>query len=263
MVFQSYALCPHMRVRDNIAFPLKAQGTPRADIPRRVAWAAGLFGIEALLDRKPRQLSGGERQRVALARALVREPDVFLLDEPLSNLDAKLRASAREELQHFQRRIGTTTIYVTHDQVEAMGLGDRIVVMQGGTVRQIGTPQDVYDEPADTFVAAFLGSPPMNLVRAGELIVGFRPEHFVPAGLEGRAPSVTWPFRVTRVEYLGADRILYGILEGRFQDAKVTARLPSAVSEPIEPGQTYDFALRERDLKTFTATGQRAAPRSL
>src|SRR5512138_820797 len=164
MVFQSYALYPHMTVSRNIAFPLRAHGLPKREIAAKIEWAARLLGIDPLLDRKPRQLSGGQRQRVALARALVREPAVFLLDEPLSNLDAKLRTSARDELKQFQKRIGTTTIYVTHDQVEAMGLGDRIAVMQAGTVRQIGTPQEIYDEPADTFVAGFLGSPPTNLV---------------------------------------------------------------------------------------------------
>src|SRR5512137_2530360 len=175
MVFQSYALYPHMTVYKNIAFPLKAQRVARSVIPQKVEWAASLFGIGHLLQRKPRELSGGERQRVALARALVREPSVFLLDEPLSNLDAQLRASARDELQQFQRRIGTTTIYVTHDQFEAMGLGDRIVVMQSGTVRQIGTPQEIYHEPADTFVARFVGSPPMNLVQHQDYVLGFRP----------------------------------------------------------------------------------------
>jgi multiple sugar transport system ATP-binding protein len=262
MVFQSYALYPHLRVRDNIAFPLKAQGMPRAEIPRRVEWAATLFGIHHLLERKPRQLSGGERQRVALARALVREPAVFLLDEPLSNLDAKLRASAREELQQFQRRIGTTTVYVTHDQIEAMGLGDRIAVMQTGTVRQIGTPQDVYDEPADTFVAGFLGSPPMNLVPAGDVLLGFRPEHVLPAAAHDRAAAVTLSCRVTRVEYLGADRIVYGVLENRFAGAKVTARLPSTLTSPIETGRSHEFVLREGDLKFFAAsTGRRTVAR--
>src|SRR5262245_24753955 len=144
MVFQSYALYPHMTVAKNIAFPLKAQGAPRESIAGEVERAARMFGIEKLLHRKPRQLSGGERQRVALARAMVRKPDVFLLDEPLSNLDAKLRTLARDELQHFQRRLGTTTVYVTHDQVEAMGLGDRIAVMNQGKVRQLGPPQQVY-----------------------------------------------------------------------------------------------------------------------
>src|SRR6266699_789877 len=180
MVFQSYALYPHLTVFKNIAFPLKAQVVPKAARQQKVEWAAAMFGIERLLQRKPRELSGGERQRVALARALVREPAVFLLDEPLSNLDAQLRASARDELQQFQRRIGTTTIYETHDQVEAMGLGDRIAVMKAGTVRQIGTPQEIYHEPADTFVARFVGSPPMNLVRHRDYILGFRPENFHP-----------------------------------------------------------------------------------
>src|SRR5215475_15183489 len=178
MVFQSYALYPHLTVYKNIAFPLKAQNVPRKLHKEKVEWAAGLLGIGGLLDRKPRELSGGERQRVALARAIVREPSVFLLDEPLSNLDAKLRASARTELESFHRRIGTTTIYVTHDQVEAMAMGDRIVVLNQGFVRQIGSPTEVYDQPADTFVATFLGSPPMNLIENDGIIVGFRPEHF-------------------------------------------------------------------------------------
>src|SRR5436853_3816408 len=184
MVFQSYALYPHLTVLGNITFPLKAQRVARVEREKKAAWAAALLGIAHLLDRKPRELSGGERQRVALARAIVREPSLFLLDEPLSNLDAKLRASARTELEQFQKKIGTTTIYVTHDQVEAMAMGDRVVVMDQGAVRQIGTPADVYDEPQDTFVAAFLGSPPMNLLEASDVIVGFRPEHFHPsAGL--------------------------------------------------------------------------------
>ncbi len=264
MVFQSYALYPHMSVFKNIAFPLKAQGVPAAEIPKKVQWAAALFGIERLLNRKPRQLSGGERQRVALARALVREPAVFLLDEPLSNLDAKLRASAREELQQFQRRIATTTIYVTHDQVEAMGLGDRIAVMQSGKVRQIGTPTEVYDEPADTFVAGFLGSPPMNLVDAGDVLIGFRPEHFLPREAHEGAALVKLPFRLTRVEYLGADRLLYGVLEGRFADAKAIAKLPSTVATAVEVGRTYDFAAREKDFKFFDkATGLRTTAKPL
>src|SRR5207245_6847937 len=164
MVFQSYALYPHMSVFKNIAFPLKAQRVEKPAIPKKVEWAAALFGIGHLLHRKPRELSGGERQRVALARALVREPTVFLLDEPLSNLDAKLRASASSELKQFQQTVRTTTIYVTHDQVEAMGMGDRIAVIDHGKLRQIGTPTDIYDHPADEFVASFLGTPPMNLI---------------------------------------------------------------------------------------------------
>ena len=262
MVFQSYALYPHMRVHDNIAFPLRAQGVPREHIPRKVEWAATLFGIGHLLARKPRELSGGERQRVALARALVREPDVFLLDEPLSNLDAKLRASARDELQQFQRRIATTTIYVTHDQVEAMGLGDRIAVMQGGKVRQIGTPQEVYDEPADTFVAGFLGSPPMNLVPAGDVLMGFRPEHFLPLEADDRRDErTTLAFRVTRVEYLGADRLVYGVLDGKFAEPKVVARLPSTVSFPVEAGRVYVFGVGDGQLRFFDPSTGLRAPR--
>jgi multiple sugar transport system ATP-binding protein len=265
MVFQSYALYPHMSVYKNIAFPLKAQGVAKGEIERKVQWAAGLFGIDRLLQRKPRQLSGGERQRVALARAVVREPAVFLLDEPLSNLDAKLRSSARDELQQFQRRIGTTTIYVTHDQIEAMGLGDRIAVMQGGRVRQLGTPAEVYGEPADIFVAGFLGSPPMNMLETRDGLLGFRPEHFLPnVARDDGARLVTFPFRVTRHEYLGADRLIYGVLEGKFADAKVIARLPYTVTATVEPGQRYDFSVPERELKFFDrTTGLRAAPRPL
>jgi multiple sugar transport system ATP-binding protein len=265
MVFQSYALYPHMTVFRNIAFPLKAQGMEKAGVRQKVEWAASLFGIGHLLDRKPRQLSGGERQRVALARALVREPAVFLLDEPLSNLDAQLRALARDELQQFQRRIGTTTIYVTHDQVEAMGLGDRIAVMRAGVVRQIGTPQEIYHQPADTFVARFVGSPPMNLVKRQDYILGFRPEHFLPRGTQnGTAKVITFPFQVTRVENLGADRLLYGTLGGAFADQKVIARLPSTVTVSIEPGRNYDFTVEEKELKFFdTSTELRILARPL
>src|SRR5215475_4736344 len=214
MVFQSYALYPHLSVYNNIAFPLKAQKVPKKLHKDKVEWAASLLGIGALLQRKPRELSGGERQRVALARAIVREPSVFLLDEPLSNLDAKLRASAREELERFHRSINTTSIYVTHDQVEAMAMGDRIVVLNKGYVRQIGTPKEVYDQPADTFVATFLGSPPMNLVEHDEVIVGFRPEQFRPAAWVTESAMVLLRFRVENVEYLGSEWIVSGVLTG-------------------------------------------------
>src|SRR5262249_40880957 len=155
--------------------------------------------------RRPRQLSGGERQRVALARAVVRQPVVFLLDEPLSNLDAKLRTSAREELQQFQRRLATTTIYVTHDQVEALGLGDRIAILNHGRVHQIGTPRQVYEHPADMFVATFIGSPPMNMIDTANVITGFRPEHFLPReAFPAQEPLTAFPLRVTRIENLGS-----------------------------------------------------------
>jgi multiple sugar transport system ATP-binding protein len=221
-----------------------------------------LLGISSLLQRKPRELSGGERQRVALARAIVREPSVFLLDEPLSNLDAKLRLSAREELERFHRRIGTTTIYVTHDQVEAMAMGDRIIVLNKGEVRQFGTPKDVYDEPADTFVATFLGSPPMNLVENGEVIVGFRPEHFRPAETVTEA-RFTFKYRVENVEYLGAEYILSGFLAGgRAEGKKAIARL--LLGQSFEIGTTYEFAVPERHLNFFDRTSEkRVAARAL
>ena len=162
MVFQSYALYPHMSVYDNLAFGLKLRKTPKADIDRRVKEAAGILGLERFLDRKPKALSGGQRQRVALGRAIVREPAVFLMDEPLSNLDAKLRVQTRAEIARLHQRLGTTTIYVTHDQVEAMTMGDRIAVMRDGLLQQVGSPQELYDHPRNVFVAGFIGSPAMN-----------------------------------------------------------------------------------------------------
>jgi multiple sugar transport system ATP-binding protein len=252
MVFQSYALYPHMTVYKNIAFPLRTRGVDKAAIKDKVAWAAGMFGIDRLLDRKPRQLSGGERQRVALARAIVREPSVFLLDEPLSNLDAILRASAREELRQFQKRLGVTTIYVTHDQVEAMGLGDRIVVMNKGRVCQVGTPSEIYQWPADTFVATFVGSPPMNLIEKGDLLVGFRPETFLPAGfVRDSAELVTYPFEVTWFEYLGAERLVYGNIGEKCCSRHVVSRLPGNINLAIETGKTYPFTVLKQDLRRF------------
>jgi len=265
MVFQSYALYPHLSVYDNIVFPLKAQKVKKELHREKVEWATSLLGIGSLLDRKPRELSGGERQRVALARAIVREPSVFLLDEPLSNLDAKLRASAREELEHFHQTIGTTTIYVTHDQVEAMAMGDRVVVLHQGYVRQIGTPKEVYDDPADTFVATFLGSPPMNLLEHSDVIVGFRPEHFLPTELISDGARVSFRFRVAYAEYLGAERILYGHLEDtRFADKEVLSRMASTASASYQVGSVYDFAVPETELRFFDRqTEKRTSPRAL
>jgi multiple sugar transport system ATP-binding protein len=266
MVFQSYALYPHLSVYNNIVFPLKAQGVKKQQRRERAEWAASLLGIQHLFGRKPRELSGGERQRVALARAIVREPTVFLLDEPLSNLDAKLRASAREELEQFQKRIGTTAIYVTHDQVEAMAMGDRVVVMSQGSVRQIGTPADVYDEPADTFVATFLGSPPMNILPGGGMLVGFRPEHFLPTGRTERTGAhVSYQFRITHSEYLGAERILYGIIEGGpFDKQKAISRMPSTHAIAIADDTHHTFSVAEDDVKYFDpANGKRVKARRL
>ncbi len=262
MVFQSYALYPHMSVRRNIAFPLRTRGVDKAAIKEKVRWAADMFGIGRLLDRKPRELSGGERQRVALARAMVREPSVFLLDEPLSNLDAILRASAREELRQFQKRVGVTTIYVTHDQVEAMGLGDRIVVMSQGMIRQIGTPRDIYQWPADTFVATFVGSPPMNILGEGEILTGFRPETFLPADyLKECGQVVTYPFEVTWMEYLGAERLIYGNVGEKCHARHVVARLPGNVTLPIEAGRTYPFAVSGSDIRFFERQSGRRTDR--
>lgn len=256
MVFQSYALYPHLNVFRNIAFPLHAQGMQRRAIEEKVDWAARMFGISALLQRKPRQLSGGERQRVALARAVVREPVVFLLDEPLSNLDAKLRISAREELQQFQRRLATTTIYVTHDQIEALALGDRIVILDHGTIHQIGTPQEVYERPADTFVATFIGAPPMNLLkRDGQITMGFRPEHFLPIeAYHDTAGLHRLSVHILRVENLGSDRLVYGELQSPSQASKVIARIPSTVETTLENGTTQEFGIRKRDVHSFDAT---------
>ena len=257
MVFQSYALYPHLTVYNNIAFPLKAQKVPKEKHREKVEWAASLLGIGALLERKPRELSGGERQRVALARAIVREPSVFLLDEPLSNLDAKLRASARKEVEQFHKRIGTTTIYVTHDQVEAMAMGDRVVVLHKGVVRQIGAPTEVYDEPSDTFVATFLGSPPMNLLESGDVIVGFRPEHFLPANLV-LGNKINFRFAVKNLEYLGSERILYGSLEGgRFQQKEVIVRIPSTLQSTFAVDAVSDFAVAEPNLKFFDRASEK------
>ncbi|HXF55890.1 MAG TPA: ABC transporter ATP-binding protein [Hyphomicrobiaceae bacterium] len=251
MVFQSYALYPHLTVEKNIAFPLRAVGMDKVSIRKKVEWAARMFGIERFLDRKPRQLSGGERQRVALARAVVREPVVFLLDEPLSNLDAKLRNSARDELKQFQRNLGTTTIYVTHDQAEAMGLGDRIAVLNQGRVIQIGTPQEIYGRPIDTFVATFIGSPPMNLVEDAAGYLGFRPEAFLPRDVEAAAEAAVFPFRVTRIEYLGADRLVYGVLEGRAPETHAISKIPTNIRVEIAADRTYDFAVRRSDIAVF------------
>ena len=190
MVFQSYALFPHMSVRDNIAFGLKMSKMPKPEIDRQVAEAARILQMEPLLDRKPRQLSGGQRQRVAIGRAIVRHPKLFLFDEPLSNLDAELRAQMRVEIARLHRELGVTMVYVTHDQVEAMTLADRIVVLRSGVVEQIGSPQDLYDRPANTFVAGFIGSPKMNFLKG-------RLERAGEAGLAVSHPALATPLPIT------------------------------------------------------------------
>ena len=239
MVFQSYALYPHMTVRDNMAFGLKLRKTPKDEIERRVNEAAAMLSCENLLDRKPRELSGGQRQRVALGRAIVREPAVFLMDEPLSNLDAKLRVQTRAEIARLHQRLGTTTVYVTHDQVEAMTMGQRIAVMSEARLQQVGSPQELYDHPDNRFVAGFIGSPSMNFLEVGvtregnqaqlkgdgidipvpdrylagfqkfsgnKLIVGVRPEH-LDVKVEG--PSGKLQGNADVVEYLGNEELIH------------------------------------------------------
>jgi ABC-type sugar transport system ATPase subunit len=261
MVFQSYALYPHKKVRENISFPLEAQGMTKEERAERVRWASGLLGIDQLLERKPRQLSGGERQRVALARALVREPQVFLLDEPLSNLDAKLRASARLDLKQFQQRVGISTIYVTHDQVEAMGLGDRIAVLNLGRLQQVGTPAEIYHQPANTFVATFVGSPPMNLVERNGKILGFRPENIELQKEEPASDGAT-VFRghVLRVEDLGADRYVYLRIKDDRGDTNVIAKLPIDHPLRVVADDDANLIIAGRHLRVFDrSSGRRTA----
>ena len=213
MVFQNYALYPHMSVFDNMAYGLKIAKVPKAEIKARVDKAAKILELGHLLERKPRELSGGQRQRVAMGRAIVRQPQVFLFDEPLSNLDAKLRAQTRLEIEKLHRELGITSLFVTHDQVEAMTLAQRMIVMNAGRMEQFGTPEEVYHRPATTFVASFIGSPPMNLLERAPgipqgLVLGVRPEHLRVV------PSDGWRMRVQTIEMLGAERLVYGHLAG-------------------------------------------------
>jgi ABC-type sugar transport system ATPase subunit len=257
MVFQSYALYPHMTVYDNLAFGLRNKGVPKAEIDKRVRKAAEILDLGELLKRKPKQLSGGQRQRVALGRAIVREPVAFLMDEPLSNLDAQLRVATRAEILKLQSDLGTTTIYVTHDQVEAMTMGDRIAVLSRGVLQQIGTPADLYTDPANVFVAGFIGSPAMNLVPAplmdagGERqTVGFRPEHVALA--DGRADSVRFHARVEVVEYLGDEQLVHLNL----RDTPVEAKL--GIEERVDRGSELEFSVPRAKLLLFdTETGER------
>ena len=270
MVFQSYALYPHMTVFQNLAFGLKLLKTPKADIKRRVEEAARILDLGRLLDRKPKQLSGGQRQRVALGRAIVREPAVFLMDEPLSNLDAKLRVQTRAEILRLQRRLETTTIYVTHDQIEAMTMGDRIAVMSAGVLQQVGTPKELYEHPTNIFVAAFIGSPAMNflrgrvedgvirfenasidvppsaggLTRGGEVIVGFRPEHMALRNGD-TTPSARIPALVDVVEYLGDDELVHA----KVGENEIVALLPA--DEQLQPGQEVELGVPVQRLHLF------------
>jgi multiple sugar transport system ATP-binding protein len=252
MVFQSYALYPHMTVFDNLAFGLRNKKLPRREINERVKHAAGILDLDPLLKRKPKQLSGGQRQRVALGRAIVREPAAFLMDEPLSNLDAKLRVQTRAEILKLQERLETTTIYVTHDQVEAMTMGDRIAVMNLGVLQQVGTPEQLYEEPANLFVASFIGSPPMNLVPAtaigvggSDRVAGFRPEH-VAVG-SGSPDRVNFRGTVDVVEYLGDEQLAHISLDGN----ALVAKLP--VDRKLEHNAQFDFSIPRERIYLFDA----------
>ena len=281
MVFQSYALYPHMTVFDNLAFGLKLRKMPKAEIDTRVREAAGILGLDKYLDRKPKALSGGQRQRVALGRAIVREPKVFLMDEPLSNLDAKLRVQTRAEIARIHRRLGTTIVYVTHDQVEAMTMGDRIAVMKDGLLQQVGTPEGLYTHPANLFVAGFIGSPAMNLVTvttaggelmmgqsklslAGEaakvaaartagsnLTIGFRPEHLEVANGTGEH-AMRFPATVDVVEYLGNEELIHARAEGN----DIVALLPS--EKKVKAGEQVELAVPIDRLYVFDPETEKA-----
>jgi sn-glycerol 3-phosphate transport system ATP-binding protein len=251
MVFQNYALYPHMSVFDNMAYGLKIAKVPLDEIKARVDKAAKILEIGPFLARKPRELSGGQRQRVAMGRAIVRQPQVFLIDEPLSNLDAKLRAQTRLEIQKLHRELGITSLFVTHDQVEAMTLAQRMIVMNGGVMEQFGTPEEVYTRPATTFVASFIGSPPMNLLKNAPdakpgVITGVRPEHLdiTPSG---------WALEVEAVEMLGAERLVYGRWAHSATDELVIIRTEESHAVPAL-GATIHVTPRPDRIHHFDAT---------
>ncbi len=283
MVFQNYALYPHMSVADNMGFALKMAGVSKEDRAKRVADAAKLLDLEGYLDRKPKALSGGQRQRVAMGRAIVREPQVFLMDEPLSNLDAKLRVSTRAQIAALQRRLGVTTVYVTHDQVEAMTMGDRVCVLKDGVLQQVDTPLNLYDNPRNAFVAGFIGSPAMNLFQvdttpegvtvgteqvpversvlqrlggAETATVGVRPESFRLVEDSDRGLEVT----VDVVEELGADAFLYAtMVSAAGEHVNLVARHDAR--KQLQPGQTVRLAVKPEDIHLFdNESGERVTP---
>ena len=277
MVFQNYALYPHMTIRENLEFGLKMRKTPRAEMDRLVSEAAAVLGMAGVLDRKPKQLSGGQRQRVALGRALVRQPSVFLFDEPLSNLDAKLRVQMRAEIKKLQQRLGTTAVYVTHDQVEAMTMGSRIAVMRDGRIQQVGEPLEIYQRPVNLFVANFIGTPPMNFLKARleeggvaslatgatlslppsarpaqaqpgrQVVLGIRPENVVDPGEAGDGPTASLPVEVDFVEPLGDEVIVHGRLGDEVLLCRLAPnRLPAA-------GSRLEVALELSRMHVFDA----------
>ncbi len=251
MVFQNYALYPHMSVFDNMAYGLKIAKVPKDEIKTRVDKAAKILELGGLLERKPRDMSGGQRQRVAMGRAIVRQPQVFLFDEPLSNLDAKLRAQTRLEIQKLHRELGITSLFVTHDQVEAMTLAQRMMVMNAGVMEQFGTPEEVYNRPASTFVASFMGSPPMNLLKnapngvTGQ-ILGIRPEH-LDIGPSG------WPLKVEAIELLGAERLVYAQLN----DERVIIRIDENQASPTVGSTIFATPRADKVHQFDVTTGKR------
>ena len=279
MVFQSYALYPHMSVADNLGFGLKISGVDKSEIERRRGEAASMLGLDPYMDRRPSQLSGGQRQRVAIGRAMVRQPDVFLFDEPLSNLDAKLRNQTRIEIKRLQRQLGATVIFVTHDQVEAMTLADKIVVLQDGLVAQIGSPLEVFERPRNQFVAGFMGAPSMNFIPARigpdntleaggttvpvptgrfdlpaagtPVVLGIRPEDIVPQG-HGTRPDLGADFsaRVSFAEMLGNESLLFADLGG----TEVVARMQHP--RPVEPDETIQFRIDGTRVHVFDKESQ-------
>ena len=292
MVFQNYALYPHMSVHDNMGFALKIAGTPKAEIDKRVKEAAKILGLTEYLDRKPKALSGGQRQRVAMGRAIVRKPKVFLMDEPLSNLDAKLRVQTRTQIASLQRSLGVTTVYVTHDQTEALTMGDRIAVLKDGVLQQVGTPREMYDKPANEFVAGFIGSPAMNLGRFevkgdvatlgsakiklsratldalkpednDKVVIGFRPESL---DVVTASDELSIPVRLSFVEELGSAAYIYGELVGSEgseaklgsgeDSSQIIVRVPPRTAP--EPGETVYVRIRPGQEHIFSAsTGER------
>lgn len=292
MVFQNYALYPHMTVHDNMGFAPKIAGTPKAEIDKRVREAAKILGLTEYLDRKPKALSGGQRQRVAMGRAIVRKPKVFLMDEPLSNLDAKLRVQTRTQIASLQRSLGVTTVYVTHDQTEALTMGDRIAVLKDGVLQQVGTPREMYDHPANDFVAGFIGSPAMNLGQftvkgdvatvgaakiqlskatldaitpedGGKVTIGFRPESLDVVSAQDEHSI---PVRLSFVEELGSDAYIYGELVGAEESeaklgsgedsSQIIVRVPPRTAP--EPGETVYVRIRPGQEHIFSAsTGKR------
>ena len=285
MVFQNYALYPYLTVYNNLAFGLKEHKVPRAEVDRRVRAMSAILGLDPLLSRRPAELSGGQSQRVAMGRALVREPQVFLLDEPLSNLDAKLRGQMRAEILELQRRVGVTSLYVTHDQAEAMTLGDRIAVLNDGRLLQLGTPQEVFRHPRDLFVAAFMGTPSMNLLRGevtggllragglelraagvpdGHVVLGFRPEALLPARAAAGLPRLE--MTVDMVEELGNETLVYGEVPGEIASIEIDRALPAPLPgsrarvaarlqgfTDVDPGETLPLGLRTDSVHVFDA----------